>query len=114
MAITVQPITPTFGAEVGDVVLGRPLAAADLADIRAAFGRHVDPARMVTIVVGPDAAAMAAAAAEHRDGRNSPEVAKGYSPGDVLILTNLQALAALSKGDQARAVRPRTVMPEAE
>lgn len=37
MAITVQPITPTFGAEVGDVVLGRPLAAADLADIRAAF-----------------------------------------------------------------------------
>ena len=61
-----------------------------------------------------DLDAMAVAAAEHRDGRNSPEVAKGYSPGDVLILTNLQALAALSKGDQARAVRPRTVMPEAE
>jgi alpha-ketoglutarate-dependent 2,4-dichlorophenoxyacetate dioxygenase len=40
MAITVQPITPTFGAEVGDVVLGRPLAAADLADIRAAFTKY--------------------------------------------------------------------------
>jgi alpha-ketoglutarate-dependent 2,4-dichlorophenoxyacetate dioxygenase len=40
MTITVQPITPTFGAEVGDVVLGKPLAAADLADIRAAFTKY--------------------------------------------------------------------------
>ncbi len=31
-----------------------------LADIRAAFARRVDPARMVTVVVGPDAAALAA------------------------------------------------------
>lgn len=40
MAITVQPITATFGAEIGDVVLGKPLAAADLADIRAAFTKY--------------------------------------------------------------------------
>ncbi|WP_422001546.1 TauD/TfdA dioxygenase family protein [Reyranella sp.] len=40
MAITVQPITPDFAAEVGDVVLGRPLAADDLAAIRAAFTRY--------------------------------------------------------------------------
>lgn len=40
MAITVQPITPAFGAEVGDVALGKPLAAADLADIRAAFTKY--------------------------------------------------------------------------
>ena len=31
-----------------------------VADIRAAFARRVDPARMVTVVVGPDAAALAA------------------------------------------------------
>ena len=40
MAITVQPITSTFGAEIGDVMLGKPLAAADLADIRAAFTKY--------------------------------------------------------------------------
>jgi len=33
-----------------------------LADIRAAFARRVDPARMVTVVIGPDAATLAAAA----------------------------------------------------
>ena len=40
MAITVQPITPNFAAEVGDVALGGPLAAEDLAAIRAAFTRY--------------------------------------------------------------------------
>jgi alpha-ketoglutarate-dependent 2,4-dichlorophenoxyacetate dioxygenase len=40
VAITVQPITPDFAAEVGDVVLGQPLAAQDLAAIRAAFTRY--------------------------------------------------------------------------
>ena len=40
MAITVQPITPDFAAEVGDVVLGKPLAADDLAAIRAAFTKY--------------------------------------------------------------------------
>ena len=40
MAITVQPITPDFAAEVGDVDLGGPLAADDLAAIRAAFTKY--------------------------------------------------------------------------
>jgi len=35
-----------------------------VADIRAAFARRVDPAHMVTVVVGPEAAAIAAAAAK--------------------------------------------------
>jgi alpha-ketoglutarate-dependent 2,4-dichlorophenoxyacetate dioxygenase len=40
VAITVQPITPDFAVEVGDVELGKPLAADDLAAIRAAFTRY--------------------------------------------------------------------------
>ncbi|HEX9558115.1 MAG TPA: TauD/TfdA family dioxygenase, partial [Reyranella sp.] len=40
VAITVQPITPTFAAEVGDVTLGKPLAPDDLAAIRAAFTKY--------------------------------------------------------------------------
>jgi alpha-ketoglutarate-dependent 2,4-dichlorophenoxyacetate dioxygenase len=40
VAITVQPITPNFAAEVGDVVLGGPLSAEDLAAIRAAFTKY--------------------------------------------------------------------------
>ena len=40
MTITVHPITPDFAAEVGDVVLGKPLAADDLAAIRAAFTKY--------------------------------------------------------------------------
>lgn len=38
--VTIQPITPDFAAEVGDVDLGKPLAADDLAAIRAAFTRY--------------------------------------------------------------------------
>ena len=37
MAITVCPVTPNFAAEIGDVDLSAPLAASDLADIKAAF-----------------------------------------------------------------------------
>ncbi|MFI5000808.1 MAG: TauD/TfdA dioxygenase family protein [Reyranellales bacterium] len=40
MAVTVQPITPSFAAEVGDVDLGKPLGADDLAAIRAAFTKY--------------------------------------------------------------------------
>jgi alpha-ketoglutarate-dependent 2,4-dichlorophenoxyacetate dioxygenase len=40
MAITVQPTTPDFAAEVGDVDLSKPLAADDLAAIRAAFTKY--------------------------------------------------------------------------
>ena len=49
MAITVQPITPDFAAEVGDVELGKPLAAHDLAAIRTAFTRYA-------VLVFPDQA----------------------------------------------------------
>jgi alpha-ketoglutarate-dependent 2,4-dichlorophenoxyacetate dioxygenase len=37
MAITVQPVTPRFAAEIGDVDLSAPLSAFDVADIKAAF-----------------------------------------------------------------------------
>jgi alpha-ketoglutarate-dependent 2,4-dichlorophenoxyacetate dioxygenase len=40
MTVTVQPTTPNFAAEVGDVDLGKPLGAEDLAAIRAAFTRY--------------------------------------------------------------------------
>jgi len=40
MPITVQPVTPQFAAEVGDVDLGRPLSADDIAAIKAAFTRY--------------------------------------------------------------------------
>ena len=40
MPISVQPVTPSFAAEVGDVDLGRPLSADDIAAIKAAFTRY--------------------------------------------------------------------------
>jgi alpha-ketoglutarate-dependent 2,4-dichlorophenoxyacetate dioxygenase len=40
LAITVQPVTPEFAAEVGDVDLGRPLSTDDIAAIKAAFTRY--------------------------------------------------------------------------
>ena len=40
MTVTVQPTTPNFAAEVGDVDLARPLGADDLAAIRAAFTKY--------------------------------------------------------------------------
>lgn len=40
MTVTVQPTTPDFVAEVGDVDLGKPLGAGDLAAIRAAFTKY--------------------------------------------------------------------------
>jgi len=40
MPITVQPITPSFAAEVGDVDLGQPISAADVAAIKAAFAKY--------------------------------------------------------------------------
>ncbi len=40
MTVTVQPTTPEFAAEVGDVDLGKPLAEDDLAAIRAAFTKY--------------------------------------------------------------------------
>ena len=40
MAVTVQPITPSFAAEVGDVDLGQPLGAEDISAIKAAFTQY--------------------------------------------------------------------------
>jgi len=40
MPITVQPVTPNFAAEVGDVDLGQPLSTDDVAAIKAAFTRY--------------------------------------------------------------------------
>jgi alpha-ketoglutarate-dependent 2,4-dichlorophenoxyacetate dioxygenase len=40
MTVTVQPTTPNFAAEVGDVDLGQPLSTEDLAAIRAAFTKY--------------------------------------------------------------------------
>ncbi|MDX1434995.1 MAG: TauD/TfdA family dioxygenase [Gammaproteobacteria bacterium] len=40
MAITVHPVSPEFVAEIGDVDLSRPLAAADLAAIKQAFWKY--------------------------------------------------------------------------
>jgi alpha-ketoglutarate-dependent 2,4-dichlorophenoxyacetate dioxygenase len=40
MAPTIQPVTPDFVAEVGDVDLSKPLAEADLASIKAAFWKY--------------------------------------------------------------------------
>lgn len=40
MSITVFPVTPSFAAEVGDVDLSKPLAAADLDAIQAAFWKY--------------------------------------------------------------------------
>jgi alpha-ketoglutarate-dependent 2,4-dichlorophenoxyacetate dioxygenase len=47
MAITVVPVTPSFAAEIGDVDLSRPLAAADLAAIKDAFATYA-------VVIFPD------------------------------------------------------------
>jgi alpha-ketoglutarate-dependent 2,4-dichlorophenoxyacetate dioxygenase len=40
MPLSIHPVTPDFVAEVGDVVLDKPLAAEDLAAIRAAFAKY--------------------------------------------------------------------------
>jgi len=40
MAITVQPVTPNFAAEIGDVDLSAPLGASDVRDIKDAFATY--------------------------------------------------------------------------
>jgi len=40
MSITVSPVTPDFAAEIGDVDLSKPLAAEDLAAVKAAFWKY--------------------------------------------------------------------------
>jgi alpha-ketoglutarate-dependent 2,4-dichlorophenoxyacetate dioxygenase len=40
LAVTVQPVTRGFAAEVGDIDLGQPLSAADIGAIKAAFTKY--------------------------------------------------------------------------
>jgi alpha-ketoglutarate-dependent 2,4-dichlorophenoxyacetate dioxygenase len=40
MAISIHAVTPSFAAEIGDVDLGQPLSADDVAAIKAAFARY--------------------------------------------------------------------------
>lgn len=40
MPISVHPVTPTFGAEIGDIDLSRPMAAGDLDAIKEAFWKY--------------------------------------------------------------------------
>ena len=69
MAITVQPTTPSFAAEVGDVDLAKPLAAADLAAIRAAFTTYA-------VLVFPD---------QHFDDDSQLEFAKNFGPLETTV-----------------------------
>jgi alpha-ketoglutarate-dependent 2,4-dichlorophenoxyacetate dioxygenase len=40
MALTIQPVTPDFAAEIGDIDLSQPLEAADVATIKQAFWKY--------------------------------------------------------------------------
>ena len=69
MAITVQSITPSFAAEVGDVDLSRPLAADDLAAIRAAFTKYA-------VLVFPD---------QHFDDDSQLDFARNFGPLETTV-----------------------------
>ena len=69
MAVTVQPTTPDFVAEVGDVDLSRPLAAADLAAIRAAFTKYA-------VLVFPD---------QHFDDDSQLDFARNFGPLETTV-----------------------------
>jgi len=69
MAIIVQPTTPTFAAEVGDVDLSKPLAADDLAAIRAAFTKYA-------VLVFPD---------QHFDDDSQLDFARNFGPLETTV-----------------------------
>ena len=69
MAITVQSITPSFAAEVADVDLSRPLAADNLAAIRAAFTKYA-------VLVFPD---------QHFDDDSQLDFARNFGPLEVMV-----------------------------
>ncbi len=69
MAITVQPVTESFAAEIGDVDLARPIAAGDLADIRAAFTRYA-------VLVFPD---------QHFDDESQLDFARHFGPLETTV-----------------------------
>ena len=69
MAITVQPTTPSFIAEVGDVDLSKPLAADDLAAIRAAFTKYA-------VLVFPD---------QHFEDDSQLDFARNFGPLETTV-----------------------------
>ncbi|MFO1083935.1 MAG: TauD/TfdA family dioxygenase [Reyranellaceae bacterium] len=69
MAITVQPVTESFAAEIGDVDLARPIAADDLAAIRAAFTRFA-------VLVFPD---------QHFDDESQLAFARHFGPLETTV-----------------------------
>ena len=72
MAITVQPITESFAAEIGDVDLARPIAADDLAALRAAFTRYA-------VLVFPD---------QHFDDASQLDFARHFGPLETTVKAN--------------------------
>ena len=49
MTVTIQPVTPSFAAEVGDIDLAKPISAEDIAAIKTAFTQYA-------VLVFPDQA----------------------------------------------------------
>jgi alpha-ketoglutarate-dependent 2,4-dichlorophenoxyacetate dioxygenase len=69
MTIVVQGVTPAFAAEVGDVDLGKPLAADDLAAIRAAFTKYA-------VLIFPD---------QHFDDESHLDFARNFGPLETTV-----------------------------
>jgi alpha-ketoglutarate-dependent 2,4-dichlorophenoxyacetate dioxygenase len=69
MPITVQAVTPSFAAEVGDVDLAKPLAADDLAAIRAAFTKYA-------VLVFPD---------QHFEDDSQLDFARNFGPLETTV-----------------------------
>ena len=69
MTIIVQGVTPSFAAEVGDVDLSKPLAADDLAAIRAAFTKYA-------VLIFPD---------QHFDDESHLDFARNFGPLETTV-----------------------------
>jgi alpha-ketoglutarate-dependent 2,4-dichlorophenoxyacetate dioxygenase len=69
MTIVVQGVTPAFAAEVGDVDLSKPLAADDLAAIRAAFTKYA-------VLIFPD---------QHFDDESHLDFARNFGPLETTV-----------------------------
>ena len=74
MTIVVQGVTPSFAAEVGDVDLGKPLAAEDLAAIRAAFTKYA-------VLIFPD---------QQFDDESHLDFARNFGPLETTVLKTRQ------------------------
>ena len=69
MTVTIQPVTDSFAAEVGDVDAAKPLSAQDLAQIQAAFDRYA-------VLVFPD---------QHLTSDQHLEFARNFGPLETTI-----------------------------